>query len=164
MTGAYSRRAIIRILEAQAKGAVFSGDWLTVALLDVDHFKRFNDTFGHLVGDEVLKHICRTGEGALRENDCFGRFGGEEFLIVIRHGDSTLGEDVAERVRGAIENKAYTKGESCFPVTVSIGVASFFLHTSTIDQVLNEADKALYRAKRDGRNRVESVCLDVDFL
>jgi diguanylate cyclase (GGDEF)-like protein len=122
---------------------------VTVAVLDVDHFKAVNDQFGHPVGDSVLKAVSRTAMSKLRAHDLFGRLGGEEFGILFYATTKAEALEGAERVRRAIEELAEP---DCPQVTVSIGLAP--VQTGqTLSQALAEADAALYVAKREGRNR-----------
>ena len=123
-------------------------------LADVDHFKRVNDTYGHLTGDAVLRTLAAEMRQQVRESDLVGRFGGEEFAILL---DGTTAEEacrVAERIRrGAGVVKVLTK-DMIVGVTVSIGVAVLGSHGADLSELLESADRALYRAKRTGRDRV----------
>ena len=123
---------------------------LSVALLDLDHFKRINDGYGHAVGDHVLREFCRSVRRALRPTDIMGRYGGEEFVLLLPDMANDGSAALAQRVRAALK----PSGE--LPAyTASIGVATLGPHTASIDELLNDADKALYRAKSKGRDRVE---------
>lgn len=137
-----------RLLEYQRYDTAVS-----VALIDLDHFKKVNDTFGHAAGDYVLKQFCRITEQQLREGDLLGRQGGEEFGILFLHADSEQAMQGAERVRTAIEAAEFTYEGKHIPVSVSIGVATLLATDSDIDRWLARADKALYEAKSAGRNR-----------
>jgi len=123
-----------------------------VMLLDVDHFKSINDLLGHQSGDRALAQIGRIIAENVRGLDVAGRFGGEEFLVLLRDASRERALQVAERLRGAIETSgiAYADGK---PVTVSVGV-SYALPTDLTSDVVERADRALYRAKNAGRNRV----------
>jgi len=151
LTGLPNRRGIARALE-EAMAHVRGGGHYAVLLLDVDHFKSVNDLLGHQTGDRALARIGRIiGEG-IRGVDVAGRFGGEEFLVLLRDAARERALQVAERLRGAIEagGLAYADGK---PVTVSVGVA----YARSVDgagDVVERADRALYRAKNTGRNRV----------
>lgn len=130
---------------------------VSVLMLDVDHFKRFNDTFGHKAGDLVLQMVARTMRRRLRPSDMVARFGGEEFLILLPHTAPTEARAVAERLRiGIVQTRisAEQGGVDLPPVTVSIGIA-FWQKGDTLESLVEAADKALYRAKGEGRNRVE---------
>ena len=114
-------------------------------MFDIDHFKRINDRYGHQVGDEVLKRIAINAEGELRSADTLGRFGGEEFVIVLPDATASIAMMVAERIRVAIEIGGNPR------VTISIGVAELAIG-ETCESFLKRADQALYVAKREGRN------------
>ncbi|MEJ7807594.1 MAG: GGDEF domain-containing protein, partial [Telluria sp.] len=128
-------------------GSVFS-----ICILDVDHFKRVNDSFGHLAGDRVLQAIAETATEALRQTDYFGRYGGEEFALVLT-GTMVDGAMItAERVRTRIEALRFPDISPELRVTVSIGIADLRMQEDTA-QTFKRADKALYCAKEEGRNR-----------
>ncbi|WP_079436426.1 GGDEF domain-containing protein [Zoogloea sp. LCSB751] len=127
---------------------------LSLLSLDVDHFKRINDTHGHAVGDEVLRALARVANQELREHDLLARFGGEEFVALLP--DTTLDEAlvVAERMRGALGACCVLSGEAGIRFTVSVGVAQLADGSSELTSLLKAADKALYQAKQKGRNQV----------
>jgi diguanylate cyclase (GGDEF)-like protein len=124
-------------------------------MLDIDHFKKINDTYGHKCGDLVLKKLAATCQQVLREVDIIGRIGGEEFAILLPETDKEQAIEVAERLREAIGN-AEVAIENGRPVrfTASIGVTSLTGEDKNMDVLLNIADKALYQAKNAGRNKV----------
>jgi diguanylate cyclase (GGDEF)-like protein len=125
-----------------------------VLLADVDHFKRVNDTHGHLIGDAVLRTLATEMRQQVRESDLVGRFGGEEFVILLSGATATEACLVAERIRrGAGVVRVLTK-DTIVGVTISIGVAILGSHGSNLGELLESADRALYRAKREGRDRV----------
>ena len=140
-----------RILEELERAARYSGG-LAVLMLDIDHFKRVNDEFGHLLGDEVLRQLSTILAQQLRKVDVICRYGGEEFAILVPQttGDHALG--VAEKLRKVIEGWSFPGVPR--PVTVSIGVADFPGDGATRDELVKAADAALYAAKQAGRNRV----------
>jgi diguanylate cyclase (GGDEF)-like protein len=123
----------------------------SVILLDVDHFKKVNDQYGHLVGDEVLKTISHILSSNIRSTDVAGRWGGEEFLVVVPNSDIDNAYQLAEKIRLAIENKEFPVVER---VTVSIGVSTY-QRDETISELVSRADNALYAAKNAGRNMVK---------
>jgi diguanylate cyclase (GGDEF)-like protein len=127
-------------------------------MIDADLFKNINDTYGHSVGDRTLNKLADVCKETLREVDVVGRMGGEEFAVLLPETDSAKANDVAERLRQAIEESKVPL-ESGLPLkfTVSIGVASLTSEDDNIDVLLNHADVALYKAKRAGRNK---VCAD----
>lgn len=161
LTGAANRRAFMHYLEAQAERAQRQDVPASVVMIDLDHFKRINDTYGHAAGDVVLVQTVRTVQACLRERDMLGRLGGEEFAVVLPGASATAAVDAAERLRQAIARLDIRadNGESV-PVTASLGVASTELSCGleTAESLLQSADEALYEAKETGRNRV--VCAD----
>ena len=129
---------------------------MSVVALDIDHFKRINDTWGHAAGDEVLKNVARACRMALRPSDVIGRSGGEEFLVVLPETTAQQAVDVAERLRAAVERLSFSSLEPGLHVTISLGVQSSGGQRS-VDALIQEADELLYRAKTGGRNRVASA-------
>jgi diguanylate cyclase (GGDEF)-like protein len=150
LTGIPNRRAIMDFLHQEIERAIRYEEGLAILLIDVDYFKRINDTEGHAVGDRVLRNIARVLKGALRTTDLVGRYGGEEFLVVMPHQTMTGTLTVAERLRSAVETDDTT--QLCWNVTVSIGAAWWDGHTR--EGLLHIADKNLYAAKNRGRNCV----------
>jgi diguanylate cyclase (GGDEF)-like protein len=148
LTGIANRRRTSFVLEQTLLLARETGHPMSVAMFDIDHFKRINDTYGHHTGDEVLKRVAAGAAAELRSGDTIGRFGGEEFVIVLPDAAADAASKVAERVRHAIGMDNCTPG-----VTVSIGVAEMALG-ETCDALLRRADDALYDAKNEGRNRM----------
>jgi len=130
---------------------------LSLALLDIDHFKRFNDTYGHQQGDVVLQELARTLRGQVRSLDIVARYGGEEFAVIMPDAPLEVAARVAERLRAAVENHPVAGPEGPLPVTISLGVASVpHAQISAPAELIAAADRALYRAKENGRNRVVS--------
>ncbi|MBQ5947421.1 GGDEF domain-containing protein [Massilia sp. ST3] len=127
---------------------------LAFAMLDIDHFKRVNDTYGHQTGDEVLKAVARTIQGALRETDHAGRFGGEEFFCIFPQTSDASARLCAERIRQAIAALEVPAQDGTVRVTISIGLARMQDAHATWEEVLKQADEALYAAKQSGRNCV----------
>jgi diguanylate cyclase (GGDEF)-like protein len=125
----------------------------TLLLLDIDHFKKINDTYGHDCGDEVLKHLTKTIKDNVREQDIFARHGGEEFTLLLRHSDSTSGYTIAEKLRRLVESLEIQTHEHIINITVSIGLVQFSKDIKEFDGLVNLADKALYEAKENGRNQ-----------
>ena len=146
LTGIANRRRTVFILNQAVVTAQQTGRPMSVAVFDIDHFKRINDTYGHQSGDEVLKRVADNAAGELRSGDTLGRFGGEEFVIVLPDATAQAALLVSERVRHAID-----AGGSNPCVTISIGVAELAIE-ETWEGLLRRADEALYVAKRDGRN------------
>jgi len=152
LTGLSNRRQIVLDLDGSVKHAHRRGDPMCVALVDIDHFKSVNDRFGHIVGDEVLISVAGCLAGSLRAGDHVGRFGGEEFLLVLPGTTMAQASSLVERLRVRLEAlPPLPSGER--PVTASFGLAAWRGDESAADLLLR-ADQALYRAKSAGRNRV----------
>jgi diguanylate cyclase (GGDEF)-like protein len=123
-------------------------------LFDIDHFKVFNDTYGHAVGDLVLKEVARTVQAAIRSSDTLARYGGEEFVVLIPQAESVGAMQSAERVRAAVENMNVNHEGKILKVTISIGVCLFPEMATVKQDFIDGADKAMYFSKKTGRNRV----------
>jgi diguanylate cyclase (GGDEF)-like protein len=123
-------------------------------LFDIDHFKQFNDTYGHAVGDLVLKEVARSVSGAIRASDMIARYGGEEFVVLMPQTDSQGAMLSAERVRAAVEGMAIPHEGKILKVTISIGVCLFPDMAGQKQDLIDGADKAMYFSKKTGRNRV----------
>ncbi|MHA7682621.1 GGDEF domain-containing protein [Cupriavidus sp. PET2-C1] len=154
LTGVLSRRAVLHAGSSELKNRRGGGQPLSVLLMDIDHFKRINDQHGHLVGDRVLAHFAQIVGRALRHTDHLGRFGGEEFVVLLPHTGMETALAMAERVRHAVEQQSVIPGQPA--CTASLGLASIEAGEATLDELLARADSALYRAKAEGRNRVEA--------
>ncbi len=153
LTGVYNRRHLMDVLSREISRAQRRGAPLGVCLFDLDQFKQINDTWGHAAGDAVLKHFTSLAGGGLRAADVFGRFGGEEFLLVLPDTDAHWAAVVAERIRAGAERSAFPGVAAGHRVTVTIGVAGHARDESG-DALIARADMALYRGKGAGRNRV----------
>jgi two-component system cell cycle response regulator len=156
LTGLHNRRYMESHLQKLAEQAVLRGKPLALMVLDIDFFKSINDTYGHDAGDDVLREFATRIRKSVRGIDLACRFGGEEFVVVMPETDMAVGTIVAERLRKAIAGDPFTieKGTRKIEVTISIGLATLDAATGSVSDVLKRADQALYRAKRDGRNRV----------
>lgn len=154
LTGLPNRRAALARLDDELRLARRLGRTLSVLMVDVDHFKHINDTHGHAVGDDVLRHLARTLGATLRARDHLGRLGGEEFLVVLP--DTSVGhtERIAERMREAIADTPCPTSAGPIDVTISVGVATAQAPDELPATLVERADEALYRAKRLGRNLV----------
>jgi diguanylate cyclase (GGDEF)-like protein len=157
LTGGYNRRYFIRQTEEELKRFSRYGGSFSVLILDIDHFKKINDTYSHLAGDVALKKLTRAVENTLRENDLAARFGGEEFAVFLPETNRKGAFELAERLRNAVQNMSVTFENRTFGFTVSIGLATVKKKDVKIEQVLARADKALYTAKENGRNRTETA-------
>jgi diguanylate cyclase (GGDEF)-like protein len=158
LTGAYNRRHFDERLRAELAYAIRHGTELSLAMLDVDLFKKVNDTFGHAAGDVVLKHVARVTLRQLRSEDVFARYGGEEFVVLFRGIPLRDAVRVAERIRTTVEALPARADGHLIGVTLSAGVASLAEREArTAAAILGLADERLYAAKRAGRNCVVSV-------
>jgi diguanylate cyclase (GGDEF)-like protein len=155
LTKAHNRQYLRERLPDEIDRARRFKQVLTVLLFDVDHFKRVNDTYGHAVGDEVLRGVAQLARDAIRDIDTLARYGGEEFVVVLPNTDARGGRLIAERLRTQIERATLTCGPHAIRVTASFGIASLADDVADDAEILRRADEALYQAKRAGRNRVE---------
>ncbi|MEV0588436.1 GGDEF domain-containing protein [Nonomuraea sp. NPDC050310] len=146
---AWQREADTEIVRARR-----TGETLALLIVDIDHFKRVNDTYGHLVGDQVLAGVAATLRTQLRDYDVVGRFGGEEFVVLLPRADVAEARRVAERLRSRVGRMAIAADEALITVTISAGVAVMSLHGDDLIELLAAADLALYRAKELGRDRI----------
>ena len=153
LTGTHNRRHLIKLIDTEKERSTRHGHSFCLCLLDIDFFKRINDTYGHSMGDTVLREFAETVQRQIREPDSFGRYGGEEFLLMLPETKLDEAISLAERVRMSIETMAF--GGVDLSTTVSIGVAEYRAGES-IPQAVARADEALYLAKSGGRNRVIS--------
>jgi two-component system, cell cycle response regulator len=156
LTGLHNRRYMARHLETLLASIAVSGKTLAYLILDVDHFKQVNDTYGHDVGDEVLREFARRISANIRGIDLACRFGGEEFVVIMPDTDIALACTVAERLRDSVESTPFqiSRVPGALNITVSVGIADADGAQDTADALLRRADQALYQAKRNGRNRV----------
>lgn len=161
LTGVLNRGAILEQLERELARAQREQAPLSVILVDLDHFKSINDTHGHLVGDEVLVEATRRMRASIRPYDHLGRYGGEEFLIILPKSDSQDAIGEATRIRNAIGERMYELTHVHIPVTCSQGVTTWTTGDSvSIESLLKTADGGMYLAKHGGRNRVEYIEFD----
>ncbi len=154
LTGVYNRRALLIALESSKQRAIATGEPLSICIIDLDHFKRYNDEFDHLTGDRVLQEFVQAVRDGLRSTDIFGRYGGEEFVQIMPHTGLAGAILDAERLRNRISSLDLPFARSTGPLTMSVGVAQYS-PGETIVQTFARADGALYKAKQLGRNRVE---------
>ncbi len=159
LTELANHRALLEYLEKETGSARRYGQMLSILFFDGDHFKRVNDTYGHSVGDAVLQELGRRGRDSLRTGDTIGRYGGEEFMVLLPQTDMAQASEVAERMRRAIAAHPLATGlvEGGVPLTISIGVATFPLDGHTAAEVVDKADQAMYWAKRLGRNQLRNT-------
>jgi len=156
LTGLYNRRYMSSHVDTLVATALETKKPLSLLIMDIDFFKAVNDTYGHPVGDEVLRSFAQRLRANVRGIDLACRYGGEEFVVIMPETDVAYAYTVAERLRQAVADVPFpvSCSETGLPVTVSIGVTSIERPDDTSDSILKRADQALYRAKRDGRNRV----------
>lgn len=153
LTRTLNRRSLMARLDQEHSRAERGGAPFSIALLDLDHFKQVNDVYGHAIGDEVLRAFARTAHGTLRDSDAFGRYGGEEFMLVFAATQAAAARAGVERVRAAFAARDWEDFAPGLRVTVSAGIAGYRVG-ETIAQLIARADAALYEGKRAGRNCV----------
>ncbi len=155
LTGIYNRRSFDSIITNEFDRAKRYDRELTLLIIDIDHFKRVNDSFGHIAGDTVLRKIAEKLTGQLRTNDHLARYGGEEFAIILPETPLNIAHLVAERIRTSAGERDYKIDSGCStPINLSIGISSFPTQAKTVEELILQADSALYKAKETGRNRV----------
>ena len=155
LTGLYNRQAILGKLHELINHAKRYKEDFSLSMLDIDHFKKVNDRYGHLTGDEVLEKIASLIYRNMRDTDIVGRYGGEEFIIILPQADSSAAMVVAERIRNIIQNaEMKDSAGNVFAITVSLGL-SIWEQGEDAYSLISRADEALYNAKENGRNRVE---------
>lgn len=154
LTGILNRRYFLSQSAAELSRVRRYGFPLSVLMLDIDHFKSVNDTYGHSVGDQVIRTIAATCRSTLRLPDILARYGGEEFVITMPQTAEPEASRVAERLRQMLEEAVIEHKEGKLSVTVSIGMAQWISSDGSIEDTIDRADKALYEAKRSGRNKV----------
>jgi diguanylate cyclase (GGDEF)-like protein len=155
MTGLKERHFFLEKLRESQRAHGENAEPLSLAMIDIDHFKRVNDTRGHLCGDHVIKHVARTIRENVRQTDTAARIGGEEFIVMLPDADVEAAAMLGERIRTAIEDTPLTWGEESIYVTVSVGVAQFAPETDrSTNSLLERSDEAMYRSKQRGRNQV----------
>jgi diguanylate cyclase (GGDEF)-like protein len=157
LTGLMNRRNIMKHLNEDLQRSIRLHEPLSIMILDLDHFKQINDTYGHLFGDEVLKNISSVIRDSVRSYDSVGRIGGEEFLIISPGIMMKEVLSLAERIRGKVSEAVHVHEAVWISMTVSIGVTSFEADDFDIASLLKRADRALYHAKETGRNRVSAL-------
>lgn len=154
LTGTYLRRYFLeRLKEELSRAKQYNMD-IAFIMVDLDHFKKCNDSFGHLVGDVVLKEVAGILKQKVREIDLVGRFGGEEFCILLPEANKADAYVVAERIRKAVEGYTIKAYDETLSITISMGISSFPEDSPGLEDLIENADTALYEAKRQGRNKV----------
>jgi diguanylate cyclase (GGDEF)-like protein len=153
LTGIYNRRKLEQVLGAEVQRARRYQQNLAVLMFDIDHFKRINDSHGHLVGDEAIRHVATKAVSTLRVTDFVARYGGEEFVALLPGEEISGAEIAAERLREAVA-KPFSGAGVPLAVSISIGVTGLRADTGSPEILLSEVDQALYASKQNGRNRV----------
>jgi len=153
LTSVGNRKALDQTLARETNLVARHGNDLSMLMIDIDLFKGINDGFGHAAGDQALRHVTQMISSVIRQTDQVFRYGGEEFVVLLSSTDVVNANDLAERIRKAIEQTEISYSNYRFRLTVSIGVAAYN-HAQGIDSMFSKADKALYSAKSNGRNRV----------
>lgn len=157
LTKAYNKLAFLEKVDEVFKKAKLTQVTLSLIVFDLDKFKTLNDSFGHQAGDFVLSELSNVVKQKLRPSDFFSRYGGEEFTILVTGGNLKVSVDLAERLRAAIENHQFIYNGTRLPVTISAGVASLLPNMEKWEDLFEQADKAAYKSKHDGRNRVSTI-------
>jgi diguanylate cyclase (GGDEF)-like protein len=157
LTGLMNRRNILKRLDEELKRAVRLHEHLCIMIIDLDHFKRINDTYGHLFGDVVLKLTAECIKDTVRAYDIVGRIGGEEFLIISPGVEMDVAIGLAERVRKRVSELVFDQGGQKVTVTLSVGATALESSDLGLVSMMKRADRALYQAKEQGRNRVVAL-------
>jgi diguanylate cyclase (GGDEF)-like protein len=156
LTQAFNKRYFLQRLDDELKRCLRYGREVSLAMFDIDHFKKVNDTYGHQAGDTVLRDLSKNVAGLVRVNDVFCRYGGEEFAIILPESSLTDATVACEKIRKAIEEFQFSHNDTHIPITISIGVKTLDPADGDItpNEMIEAADKLLYEAKQQGRNRV----------
>jgi two-component system cell cycle response regulator len=155
LTNLFNRRHFEEELSAETQKAFENESNLSVIMVDIDHFKNVNDTFGHDGGDKVLRKVATLLKNSVRKYDTVARYGGEEFVLLLPGAPLDPTNMVAERIRRLIENTPFDVGQTQIRITISLGISNFPIHRmKSKEELMKMADLALYEAKRGGRNRV----------
>lgn len=158
LTGALNRQALEQALQQKfASCARHDHQSFAILLLDIDRFKEINDTYGHDAGDLALQHLVATLKDVIRLEDIFGRWGGEEFMIIIGTNDLQKAKMLGERIRSSVELSSFVYINKTIQFTVSIGIAVYKIHSCQLEELIKLADLGLYQAKMSGRNQVISI-------
>ena len=155
LTGLYNRRYFEERLGVEAQKSFFSNTPLSLVMVDIDHFKKVNDTFGHTEGDQVLCMISSLLKASVRKKDTVSRYGGEEFILILPEAGLDESFVIAERIRRLVEKSPFEVGKTQVNLTLSMGISNFPSHRAkSKEELVKMADQALYDAKRGGRNKV----------
>jgi diguanylate cyclase (GGDEF)-like protein len=155
LTGLYNRNIFLEMAENEFQRAMRFKHLTTIMMLDIDEFKEVNDTYGHIVGDQVLRNVALCCRRQIREIDLLGRYGGDEFIFMLAETDTLEGKNIAERIRQQIAETSFETEHGPLSITVSLGVATLSEDCPDLTTLINCADDALYLAKKAGKNQVE---------
>jgi diguanylate cyclase (GGDEF)-like protein len=153
LTGAFNRRHFMELMAREQRRADRYSTIYSILMIDIDHFKRVNDTYGHQVGDLAIQAMADACKRITRPTDIVARYGGEEFIVTLTHTEQAGALKVAERLREAVAEIAVPTEKGALSFTISVGVSTYE-KKSTVDKIIGRADQALYKAKQGGRNRV----------
>ncbi len=153
LTEVFNRRYLFEIFKREIARAKRYNEPLSVIMMDIDHFKKINDTYGHMIGDKILKGIAKVIKERIRTSDIIARYGGEEFVIVLTNANLEIAQKIAEDLRQKVENIVFKIEEKSIKATISLGVAQL-KEDDDVDTLLIRADENLYTAKNRGRNAV----------
>uniref|UniRef100_UPI0001BE6570 Diguanylate cyclase n=1 Tax=Marinobacter nauticus (strain ATCC 700491 / DSM 11845 / VT8) TaxID=351348 RepID=UPI0001BE6570 len=154
LTGLLNRGTWENLVDAEYERFRRYGQATSLVMFDIDHFKPVNDTYGHLAGDEVIRHTADVTRNNIRQSDSAGRYGGEEFGIILPETDAESARVICERIREAIEKSTVSTSAGDIQYTVSMGIAQLTETPENYMQWMQKADEALYKAKESGRNKV----------
>ncbi len=154
LTQAHNKRHLLEQLDNELNRSARHGRPLGLIMFDIDHFKKVNDTYGHLAGDHVLREVAGIVRGRIRRGEVFGRYGGEEFALLLPETNAQGAVTLAQELRTLVAEHAFVFDNQNIPVTISLGVAHWNPGIRTAEEFIRVADAKLYQAKRDGRNRV----------
>lgn len=158
LTDLYNHRYFQEKLRENMRKADKEKSWFSIVLIDIDFFKKFNDTYGHQAGDEVLRQVGQVLKKSVKPEDVVARYGGEEMVIILANANTENAVTIADRICKTIAHKKFTLAEGLIVnVTISLGVATYQLHGKTSTELIEFADKGLYRAKKNGRNQVGAM-------
>jgi diguanylate cyclase (GGDEF)-like protein len=154
LTNVFNRRYYLERFKEEIERSIKFNYKFSCLMIDIDYFKDFNDRYGHIVGDAILRELSRTIQENIREIDLIGRYGGEEFSIILSETDKDAAQFAAERIRLAIQDKRIRVYDEELKITISIGISTFPYDSRDIERLIDKADSALYQAKQRGRNKV----------
>jgi diguanylate cyclase (GGDEF)-like protein len=160
VTGIFNKSYFVQRISDEFSFSLRQNLPLSLLLFDIDYFKTINDTYGHLAGDKILQDLCQVVSGTIRTDDVFCRYGGEEFIIIMRNTACQPAVNLAERIRRKVEQTPFMYDDENIKVTISVGVATS--HNKNFRDYISliaDTDKFLYQSKAGGRNRVSAVCL-----